>query len=125
MTALNELEVAALAAIAEQYPTHKAELLLQFRAAKVINRQNTGSGFFTGVSVDRDRTAPVRLPSPIGDVHADIIGFQDQMSFLIFIADGYISLLEGFTIRDSTSGVDFGCIKFRMRPDQSAATLEN
>jgi hypothetical protein len=114
---LNDLEVAALAAIAGQYPEQEAGLLAQIQAAGIVTRENTGAGFFTHLSVDRSSIKPVCLRSPFGDAWADIDGFLDPMGFLVFLREGYICTLEGFAIRDHTSGTDFNQVRFSMRPD--------
>jgi len=114
---LNDLEVAALAAIAGQYPEQEAGLLAQIQAARIVTRENTGAGFFAHLSVDRGSTKPVFLRSPVGDVMADIDGFQVPMGFLVFLDEGYICTLEGFAIDDDTSRTDFNQVRFSMRPD--------
>ena len=39
------------------------------------------------------------------------------MGFLVFLEDGYVSLIEGYTYGDvSTVGVDFSSVDFDMKP---------
>ena len=115
---LNDLEVATLAAIAGQYPEQEAGLLAQIQAARIVRRENSGAGFFTHLSVDRGSSKPVCLPDPIGNVWADvdIDGSQDAMTFLVFLEDGYICMLEGATTGGDTSGTDFNEVRFSMLP---------
>lgn len=121
---LNRLEIAALEAIVAQYPELKAELTSQFRAATCVGRRNTGAGFLTDLAVDHRQASPVALRSPIGNVWADVVGFQDPITFLVFMRDGYAMSLEGAAIRDDTSYTDFGQVSFAFRPSGLVGVLE-
>lgn len=66
--------------------------------ATISARRFTGVGFFTDFTVAPD--APVRRDLPdatIGDVRADFPGLQHGAGFLLFIRDGVVTMLEGFT----------------------------
>ena len=70
----------------------------QLEYASVIKREFTGVGFFTEFLLPDD--APVRrdlLDGTLGDVYAKFPGLKQDAGFLLFIRDGAISLLEGFT----------------------------
>jgi len=75
-----------------------AVLREQLRVATILERRMTGVGFYTNFSV-----APAALPvfkNPsfeIGDVTAQIEGVQHSAGFLLFVRDGFLSFLEGFT----------------------------
>lgn len=115
MSAFNPLEASVLEAIAAQHPGERATLSGQFRAARVIDRTNTGAGFFIAFAVDPNIARPTRLRQPIGGIWADTEGFRDPMTFLVFIADGYATTLEGAAIRDNTTGVDFRRVGFGLK----------
>jgi hypothetical protein len=68
----NNLESVVLNAIASPYPTQRAELLAQFRSARVIGRRNSGVGFFTDFEVEQQKADPVTVPRVIGNVWAHI-----------------------------------------------------
>jgi hypothetical protein len=108
------LEKAVLDKIASQYPVHCAGLETQFTVAKVRSRENTGAGFYTRFIVDRTAAPAVSCDRVIGQVWADIEGFDSSMTFLLFTTEGYADCLEGAAIADSTTGTDFSTIKFKL-----------
>lgn len=76
-------------------------LRLQFQKARVERREFTGVGFFThfAISPDAPRVAG-RRSFELDDVHADIPGLEHGADFILFIRDGTIDFLEGFTYGD-------------------------
>jgi hypothetical protein len=76
-------------------------LRLQFQRATLEQREFTGVGFFTHFAIPPD--VP-RVASPrsfeLDDVHADIPGLEHGADFILFIRDGAIDFLEGFTYGD-------------------------
>ncbi|MGB8841326.1 MAG: hypothetical protein WCC64_09640 [Aliidongia sp.] len=108
------LEKTALDEIASQYPAHRACLEAQFTAANVVSRENTGARFYTRFIVDRTAVPAVSCDRVIGQVWADIDGFNSPMTFLLFTTEGYANCLEGAAIDDSTTGIDFSAIKFKL-----------
>ncbi len=75
-----------------------ATLREQLAVASIANRKFTGVGFFTGFHVPN--TAP-RLSNlqrlVIGDVHSEIVGLEHGAGFLLFVDEGLLHFLEGFT----------------------------
>lgn len=70
----------------------------QLACAEVVRREFTGVGFFTDFRIPPD--APVRHDLPdmtLGDVAADFPGLQHGAGFLLFIREGVVSMLEGFS----------------------------
>jgi hypothetical protein len=110
----NALERAALNEIANQYPVQCAGLKAQFTAAKVQSRENTGAGFYTWFAVDRTMVAAVSCDRIIGYAGTNIEGFDTPMTFLLFTTDGYADCLEGASVTDCTTGIDFSAIKFEL-----------
>jgi len=111
MPDLNELEKSVLEQILRQAPCNQIPLLReQIDGASVVSRKNTGVGFYTELRIGK--TARPIEAKVIGDVRADIEGFDQPMLFLLFLRDGLIHKLEGATITDSTVGVDFSNIRF-------------
>jgi hypothetical protein len=115
MSSLNELEKAVLEKIRQDASGNLLPLLReQIDGASVVSRKNTGAGFFTKLKVERV-SRPIDA-SHIGNVWADIEGFNQPMTFLVFLQDGVIHTLEGASIDDSTVGVDFSNVRFVIRP---------
>jgi hypothetical protein len=71
-------------------------LRLQTTMARVAGRKQTGVGFFCDFEVDE--SAPI-LPSDfhIGDVFGELEGLAHGAGFVLFVRDGRLSMLEGFT----------------------------
>jgi hypothetical protein len=70
----------------------------QLAHAAIASREFSGVGFLTDFVVPPD--APVRRDSPdkeIGPVGAEFPGLQHGAGFLLFIRDGVVSMLEGYT----------------------------
>jgi hypothetical protein len=76
-------------------------LRAQFPRAKVVQREFTGVGFSTHFEIPSD---VARLPDQrsfeLGDVHADMPGLEAGVDFILFIREGAIDFLEGFTYGD-------------------------
>lgn len=77
----------------------------QYRVAKVIDRTLTGAGFFTRFEI------PITAPRieqnrrrVLSDVVADIPGLDYGAGFALFVDDGAISMLEGFTYEEDWPG---------------------
>lgn len=85
----------------EGYETLRA----QAATATVAHRELTGAGFYTHLSVDRTLpAAPRHVGNPLGDgrafdndVYADIEGLAHGAGFVLWLEDGWLSCLEGFS----------------------------
>jgi len=109
---LTELEEAVLEAMCQVAPRDGEELEAQLRSVRVKSRDNSGVGFFTALEPERSRKAvSVKV---VEGVWANIKGFQDPMAFVLFLKDGFVDILEGAAIRDSTFGVDFSTVVFEI-----------
>ena len=102
MLTLTDLEAVALSEIGKQHPV----LLPQIAVVSVLDRENTGSGFLTSLAVDRASAESITSDRVLGNVWLRVQGFQDPMTFLLFMEDGFISCLEGATVRDTTELID-------------------
>src|SRR6266404_7198818 len=74
----------------------------QLAHASVSSREFTGVGFFTHFTIPSE--APVRRDldsTELGDVGAQIRGLQDGAGFLLFVRDGVVTMLEGYTYGDA------------------------
>ncbi|MFZ2159219.1 MAG: hypothetical protein WAV72_24295 [Bradyrhizobium sp.] len=114
MTSLNELEKSVLQTLIQKVPANLAPLLKsQIDNASVVSRENTGAGFYTELDAG-DVSQPVDA-KVIQGVSAEIEGFEQPMLFLLFLRDGAIHTLEGAAITDSTVGIDFSEVRFRVQ----------
>lgn len=96
---LNALERAVLEKLlAGDHPVLTV-LRAQLDSAEVSSRELTGVGFFTHLKVDRSvERAPTPRPRiQVLYVGAEISGLERGASFVLFVSDGYLELLEGFS----------------------------
>lgn len=81
--------------LAGKHPT-LAQLRRQFDAATVTSREQTGAGFFTHFSVP----ASLRVQRDelcLEDVRGAIVGLENGAGFILFITNGVIDVLEGYS----------------------------
>ena len=111
MQSLSPLERAVLDAIALQAPEVANALAGQRQQAQVIARENTGAGFYT--TFDGSSGARIDgVTSPVGDVGTTVPGLTQGMGFLLWLRDGRMYQLEGYSYQESTSGLDFERVAF-------------
>ena len=85
----------------EGYETLRA----QAATATAAHREMTGAGFYTDLSVDRTLpAAPRHVGNPLGhghdfgdDAYAEIEGLEHGAGFVLWLEDGWLSCLEGFS----------------------------
>lgn len=107
MLKLTNLEAVALSEIAKQHPA----LAPQIAAIRVLERENTGCGFFTTLAVNRSAAAAIDSDRVLGNVWLNIRGFKDPMTFLVFMEDGFISCLEGAAVGDRTDHINLSLLR--------------
>ena len=72
-------------------------LRVQLNSARVSKRDLDSAGFFTDLSVP-DSVAPVRPPNfEIDDVQFELEGVEGPVGCILFVRDGFINCLEGYT----------------------------
>lgn len=109
-----DLEKAVMHAIFAEMPENQDALERQLDQATVVQRENSGVGFFTTIAVPDD-VAPVRIPSPLStDICANVAGVERGMGFLVFIEDGRLETIEGFSYEASTADLDLECLEFEV-----------
>lgn len=111
MELLSDLERAVLEAIAAQVPEHATALRAQIACARVIERENTGVGFFTILKASA-KLKLTNAPNPLGDIGADIPGIANGMGFLLWLKDGVADTLEGYTYGDEIVGSDLKTLSY-------------
>jgi hypothetical protein len=99
---LSELERAVLSALLAGDDPRLATLGEQLEVATVTGRDVTGAGFFTRFSVPPP-VARVAEPikNPIDDVCAELAGEEHPAGFLLWLEDGALQALEGFSYVES------------------------
>ena len=111
MEVLSSLEQAVLDAIALQVPPVAHALASRSERVRVIARENTGAGFYT--TLDGSHYPPIKgVASPLGDVAATVVGLEHGMGFMLWLRDGHIHKLEGYSYGESTSGINFERVAF-------------
>lgn len=98
MDALNKLEAAVLDKLLAGEEPELACLREQRRRLHVTKREYTGVGFFTEFGHPADA---VQLPTSksirFGDVLAEMEGLKHGAGFLLYIDNGMITMLEGYS----------------------------
>lgn len=99
---LNELEKTIIDALLLGPGEELAVLRQQAAASMVADREHTGVGFYTTFAV------PAELPrirstlrTQLDDVSAEVEGVEHGMGFILWIGNGAIEFLEGFTYADT------------------------
>ncbi|MDD6734608.1 MAG: hypothetical protein PUE21_08740 [Lachnospiraceae bacterium] len=75
----------------------------QYNSLKVISVEDTGAGFYVDFGKKNEDLEALDnntfLPSfQIGDVYGNIKGTPTAVGFILFINDGFIKMLEAYTI---------------------------
>lgn len=116
MRGLWPIEKAAVEAAIEDNPASEESLREQVRAARVTAFENTGSGFFSTVSL-HDTAQPILIRSPLNCAYGKVDGVEDAMGFLAFLEDGRLTAIEGYCLAlRSTTDIDFETVAFELRP---------
>jgi hypothetical protein len=94
------LEHAALLTIFTETPEFADSLRYQLEGASVENRENTGAGFFTTITVPAS-SERVACPTVLGNrTHTRVYGLKYGLGFVLFMQDGRLHLLEGYSCGD-------------------------
>lgn len=115
---LTALEMAVLLEHCKQMPPEdRAALEEQINGISVMSRKNTGAGFYTYFAIGKREAQPIKFDVKRCHVSATINGIDDALGFILWLKDGYVDHLEGFTMAlDSTEGMDLGALRFELAP---------
>ena len=69
----------------------------QLDACRVKHRERTGVGFYTDIVVPEARSVSGIGHLTLGDAVAEIDGLQHGVGFVLFIRDGMLDQLEGYS----------------------------
>lgn len=101
------LELSVLTKLLEGQDVLLDVLRLQVKNCSVVQRELTGCGFYTTFSIPDNLPRISNISATFGDVVADIVGLKNGAGFLLFIKDGALDMLEGYSFDevwpDSTS----------------------
>jgi hypothetical protein len=110
---LTVLERAAIAAIRNELGGDQPEFDEQIQALVVERRENTGGGFFTHLRVNRGDARPFFRSLTSYELFTDVSGMAHPLGLILFSTDGYLSLIEGYTLAgESTATIDFETVSF-------------
>ena len=114
--ALTPLEMAVLRAHGKQLSRKdSAALAEQIEAISVRSRENTGAGFFTYFVFKSRPLHKVKTDTKKCHVTATINRVSDALGFILWMKDGYIDCLEGYTLAmDSTADLDLASTEFEL-----------
>jgi hypothetical protein len=114
---VTQLERAVLWTICERHVVDRAPLGVQLSTATVLNRTNTGAGFYTDFAVERVSSPAIggeRLRRGPG---ASVAGLVHGMGFILWLKEGYIDRLEGYSYDENTTAIDFERAAFEVIQD--------
>ena len=96
MDTFTQLEETVLASIFSETPNLASALKRQMAAATVTKRENSGAGFFTTIAVP---ITVVKVSSSVlgRETNARVQGLEHGMGFVLFLRDGRLATLEGYT----------------------------
>lgn len=98
MSGLNNLEAAVMDKLFTGDDMALALLRQQRQRLRVRTREYSGVGFFTEFDLPPDAPKlPVAGPIRFGDVLAEIDGMEHGAGFLIFVDNGLLTMLEGYS----------------------------
>jgi hypothetical protein len=117
MVGFTELELAALRSIFSETPDLLSRLEAQLDGAVVVKRENSGTGFFATIAI-ADPCLPIGANQLGCETHARVVGLEHGLGFVLFMEDGYLHMLEGWAVEDTTS-LDLTALTFEVYREPS------
>lgn len=110
------LETAVLQEICKQLsPQGRSTLEAQIDGISVRHRENTGAGFYTHFSMKGEPVPQIHDDTKECTVVAKINGLENALGFILWLRDGYVDHLEGYTMAlNSTVGMDLAALDFEL-----------
>ena len=102
---LTALENAVLRAISLRVSKDAGAYVEQWLNAVVSARQNTGAGCFINLRVEKGSQLS-EIDSPVGHIHATVSGLSRGLGFMLWLRDGWLDQLEGFSYEESTEDIN-------------------
>jgi hypothetical protein len=102
MEQLDKLEAAVLRALFEGDEPLLQPFRSQVEVCWVTRRELTGVGFFTDLGLPQDipKVSLNRRRATLCDIHAEIPGLRYGAGFIVYIEDGLLVLLEGYSYQE-------------------------
>jgi hypothetical protein len=100
MSQLEPLERGVIEKLLEGDDETLAKLRRQFEKAVVVKREMSGVGFYTTLAVKEGVYRIDDRSFIFGDVIAEIPGLENGAGFLLYVRDGLLDCLEGYTYGD-------------------------
>src|SRR5712672_364039 len=97
MNGLNKLELRVLEMLLNGNHSLLSLMRQQVELANVTSREMTGVGFFTKFVIPDEARLPGNLSFELSDVSGSAKNVTHGVGFVLFIRDGAISMLEGYT----------------------------
>lgn len=74
-------------------------LRAQYERAAIISEEDTGVGFYIRYQVDSALRIGEEFKNTfqLGDIDGELDGIDGAVGFVLFIKDGYLTMLEGYT----------------------------
>ena len=92
-----ELEAAVMDKMLDEDNDLFYQLRLQYRNAKVANREITGQGFMTTFVLSDSACCSIIANGKIDDVKAVFTNSEEVYFFILYVTEGKIDALEGFS----------------------------
>lgn len=100
MQGLNEFETAVLDMMLAGDHPYLEGLRIQADSGLLSSREYSGTGFFCHFTIPDDAARMIPPSATFGDVTARISGLQLGAGFLVFVRDGVLSMLEGYSYQE-------------------------
>ncbi len=112
ISGLTDLERDVLLEILAAHPDPDSVLQDQFEHARIVSREMSGVGFFLKLATDSTRAFPA--DGEFTGTCADIPGLEHPVMFALFIREGRIDWLEGWTVVEPWPEVTSGYRLYRI-----------
>lgn len=77
-----------------------ADLRIQAERGRVTSRDYTGVGFFCAFTIPPELRVSAIPDFHLGDVNGTVEGLQHGAGFVLFVRNGRLSMLEGYTYEE-------------------------
>lgn len=118
----SDFESAVMEAILEESIPEKEILQQQWRQAKIAKRFFSGVGFFSTFEIPDDAPKTSRMDFEANSADITVVakmpGLKTPMGFILFVRDGKMSTLEGYTFEDWPDTTEFTVEKTKLHHPQ-------
>ena len=97
MEGLEDLERAVMEKLLDGEHPMLAALRAQAQSGRLLGRERTGAGFYCSFEVPPEAPAVEPRDFEIDDVNGELHGLAHGAGFVLFVRDGRLDMLEGFS----------------------------